>query len=169
MRIKAEKMRLMVLLLPLFSLVGCSPHFDYIYYFSELEGEVFIDNVPQKNVLVTRKYQLGNYKDAVIEKTMTNMEGRFTFDHAREYRFIKTIGEAVIKQEIRFTHHKKNYVAWQYNNRSLDKFAEIGEKIHLKCDLKKSEIKRKLSGSKLRKKFYTGHCTINNNAASLER
>jgi len=166
MRIKAENMRLIVILLSPFGLAGCSPHFDYIYYFSELEGEVLIDNVPQENVMVTRKYQLGNYKDAVIEKTLTNKEGRFTFEHGREYRYIKTLGEALIKQEIQFTHHKKNYIGWQYNNRSLDKFAETGEKIRFKCDLKQPEIKRKLSGSKLRKKFYTGLCTINNIEAS---
>lgn len=147
-----------------FLISGCSPHFDYIYFFSETEGTVFLNNLPISNASVKRIYQLGDYTDEVIEKTITNKDGKFTFPHGREYRIIKTIGEAVIRQKILIKHEGKEYIGWKYTNRGLEEYPEIGQKIKLNCNLGQPVEKKKLKAKKnYRPKDYEGLCNVEYN------
>jgi len=145
------------------TLIGCTPYFDYIYFFSETEGFVNIDGNPIKSATVVRTYQVGNYTEEVVEKTTTDENGKFYFPHGKDYRIIKIIGEAVIRQEVIINHNGNKYSGWKYTNRGLEKYPEIGQKIILKCDLKRTVEKKKLTAKNYRPTHYNGLCDIEYN------
>jgi len=113
---------------------ACSPHLDYIYYISKVEGTLLRNGIPIKNAVITRTYQLGDYTESVTNTTITDNNGKFVIPEGKEYRLVLTIGEARIKQDITISIDEHQYVGWKYVKDNLQFHGEIYQPIILRCD-----------------------------------
>lgn len=107
-----------------------------LYLFSEVTGVVTIDGKPVAGAEVQQIYIWKS--DEVINRTLTDEEGRYSFPEVTKTSFIWSWlpHEPFISQRVNILQAGETHKGWFYSKHDYDKNGELkGRPINLRCDL----------------------------------
>ena len=108
--------------------------FGKICAFSELSGQVLLNEKPVSGVEIIRSFQIDSKKKE--DSTTTDAQGYFSFPAAYTSSVNKFLPvEPGIKQRIVIHHQGQEYLAWQTTKRNYDENGELKKPIKLRCEL----------------------------------
>lgn len=106
-------------------LVGCWPNPTTYYFFSELEGNVYLNGKPLKNTEITRYYRSGWFKNPTEETAITNESGYFEFEKAKRFIIIEFLHQPVVNQNIKTKINNKEYELYTNNKFNYENLGEF--------------------------------------------